>query len=782
MHTTHAAGTRRARLSTSPLRVEELEDRSLWATAVLAGTALTVTGGPGDDRIRLYSDGTSLHVLEGTVDLGPFALSAVATIEVDTSPGANDTVVVDPNLTQQLTLNGRGATNKLVAGGGLSTLIAGPGRNDLFGSQTAANTFNAAGNGPNNLYEVRPTDVVFPNPADAILPNLPPGTTAAIAQLTAGDVNALLSRAAAASASTDAIIAIVDRNGNILGVRVENGVSPLVTGNTNTLVFAVDGAVALARTAALFANDQAPLTSRTIQFISQSTITQREVESNPSVTDPNSTLAGPGFVAPVQIGGHFPPGINDTPEVDLFNIEYTNRDTSIGANGQVMADRFNIDTAFVPQGATLSAPNSYGYVSGLEPNAQPRGIATLPGGIPIYKDGHLVGGIGVFFPGTTGYATAENSSLSATYDPTKPDRSLEAEWMAFAAVGGATLSVDGTPTSPVGTLGGVGLPAGISGDPVGRIDLNTIQLPTFGPGGSVLGPQALQREGAAVGRGNPNDGINLPVAAGANPSTALPGQAVPSGWLVVPHDGDGITAQQVTSIITQGIIQSDQTRAQIRLPIGTRAQFVFAVSDKDGNIVGLYREPDATVFSIDVAVAKARNAAYYNNAAELQSVDQLPGVAAGTAFTARTFRYLAEPLYPEGIDGSPPGYFSILTDDPGIDPKTGLETGPALPAIDYYGSVSGYVAFNPRANFHDPYNPNNQNGVVFFPGSAALYAPGSKALIGGLGVSGDGVSEDDVTTVSAESGYDAPIPLRIDNVAFRGVTLPYQQFNRNPDA
>ena len=52
------------------------------------------------------------------------------------------------------------------------------------------------------------------------------------------------------------------------------------------MVFAIDGAVSLARTGAYFANDQAPLTSRTIQEISQTTITQREVQSNPDVPDP----------------------------------------------------------------------------------------------------------------------------------------------------------------------------------------------------------------------------------------------------------------------------------------------------------------------------------------------------------------------------------------------------------------------------------------------------------------------------------------------------------------
>ena len=254
-----------------------------------------------------------------------------------------------------------------------------------------------------------------------------------------------MQRAAAASASTDAIIAIVDRNGNILGVRVESGVDPNITGNTSNLVFAIDGAVSLARTGAFFANNQAPLTSRTIQNLSQSTITQREVESDPNIPDPNSTARGPGFVAPVGVRGHFPPNVASTPQVDLFEIEHTNRDGTFapvpdnikGTPDDVrLAQRFNIDPAFVPPGQSLVPPDSYGFLSGLLPGAQSRGIATLPGGIPIYKNGQVVGGIGVFFPGTTGYATEENSSLSTTYNPALPDRSLEAEWMAFAAVGG----------------------------------------------------------------------------------------------------------------------------------------------------------------------------------------------------------------------------------------------------------------------------------------------------------------------------------------------------------
>src|SRR5207253_2548447 len=228
--------------------------------------------------------------------------------------------------------------------------------------------------------------------------------------LTKFEVDQLLQRAAAASASNDAIIAVVDRGGRILGVRVEAGVSLAVTGNIATLTFAIDGAVSLARTGAFFANNQAPLTSRTIQFISQSTITQREVESNPNVPDLSSPNRGPGYVAPVGLGGHFPPNVVNTPPVDLFGIEHTNRDSIVHpgpdhikgtADDIVLRSRFDADQAFIPPGVSLVPPESYGFVSGLMPNAQSRGIATLPGGIPVYKNGQLVGGIGVFFPGAT---------------------------------------------------------------------------------------------------------------------------------------------------------------------------------------------------------------------------------------------------------------------------------------------------------------------------------------------------------------------------------------------
>jgi uncharacterized protein GlcG (DUF336 family) len=772
-------------------------------------------------------------VSDGGQVRGLFASAAVANITVNAN-GFSNYVQVDNAVTQPATLNGGPGNNYLIAGGGATTLVSGTGVNRLVGGN-GADTFIATqgdntiedGNGPSTVtlapdaatvntgrlgnltpqpgnplvnrtgrdkilgFMDRMTVTGLNPPIDrdlraAVTPpdlsstlGLPPSPNVT---LTAAQVGQLLNRAAAATAFDNAIVAIVDRGGNVLGVRVEGGVSPAITGNTEKLVFAIDGAIAEARTGAFFANNQAPLTSRTIQFISQTTITQREVESDPSILNQNSTLAGPGFVAPIGIQGNFPPGVPFTPQVDLFNIEGTNRDTTLhpiyDANGNVVSfqavpTRFNVNPAFVPPGQSLQPPNSYGFISGLEPTAQPRGIGTLPGGIPLYENGVLVGGIGVFFPGTTGFADEENSSLGSNYNPNKIDLSVVAEYIAFATAGGAPGF-----GFPIGTLNGVPALPGFSlpSGPTARIDLGGITLPLFGPPGSN-GTQLLVQFGNSLGLGNANSGTNQKVDPVGD--TLKNGTFVPEGFLVTPHAGTTMTAAQVQQVIVQGVEQAEVTRAQIRLPLNTNVKMVFSVADpKTGEILGLFRMPDATVFSIDVAVAKSRNVSYYADPTQLQAVDQVQGETPGTAFSSRTFRYLALPFFPEGINGSPPGPFSILQ-VAGTSNVTGLNTGAPVPASAYFTNVLGHNNFFPQTNFHDPNNPLNQNGIVFFPGGVPLYVTGN--LAGGVGVSGDGVDEDDVVTFQSAIGFAPPSTvLTADQTFVRGVRLPYQLFNRNP--
>lgn len=770
-----APATRRHRPAPS---VERLEGRDLLSvTAALVGGVLAVNGDAGNDNISVTLDrpANQLVVRSYAIEVARFASPAVTSIVIDAGAG-NDIVRVGPDVIQPTVIDGGAGNDVLFAGGGQTTLNGGPGRDKLVAGP-GLTVLNGDG-GANVLERVKPTDPAIAGPNDRVLLALPvpPVAMPVVQTLTTAEVDQLIRRASGATLSEDAIIAVVDRGGNLLGLRVEGGVNPAVAGSIDTLVFAIDGAISKARTAAFFANNQAPLTSRTVQFISQSTITQREVESYPSITDPNSPWRGPGFVAPVGIKGHFPPNVPFTPQVDLFLIEHTNRDSLVApgpdnikgtADDITLPSRFNVPTEFIPPGQEINPPESFGLISGMRPNAQSRGIATLPGGIPIYKEGQLVGGIGVFFPGATGFATEENSSLSATHDPSKPDRSLEAEYMAFAAVNGAPkLGL------PIGDVAGVAPVAGIElplTPENQRIDLVGITLDIVGPNG-VKGPEQLFRYGRALPEGNPDSGTNQ----GFTTQAGLP---VPEGWLVVPHDGDGITAAEVERLITQGIQQATRTRAAIRLPLNSETKMVFAVADRSGNIVGLYRMPDATVFSLDVAVAKARNVAYYANPTLLQPADRLPEVPPGTALTNRSFRYLALPRYPEGIDGRPPGPFSILT-DPGTDPNTGLMTA-RLPA-SVHQSVQGFDAFNPGTNFRSTTNPANRNGIVFFPGSAPLYRD-STLLIGGFGVSGDGVDQDDVVTFMGAKGFEPSPTLRVDNVFVRGVRVPYQKFNRNPE-
>ena len=724
--------TGRLNLSLRRLSVERLEPRCLLAaTATLAGALLTVTGTPDRDNIHVSLDGaTNQLVVRSFADvIGRFNNAAVATISISTGAG-DDIVTIDKNVLQPATIDGGSGHNILTGGGGPTILVGGSGQDKLTAGPGI--TTLLPDGGVNRLLGVKPVDTAVPGPMDLVSFALPivtdPVPTPSI--LTTGDVNTLLQRASAATPSTDAIIAIVDRGGHLLGLRVEGGVSPTITGNAHNLVFAVDGALAEARTAAFFANNQAPLTSRTVQFISQTTMTQREIESDPSITNPNSTLRGPGFVAPIGIKSHFPPGVMNTPQVDLFGIEHTNRDSLIlpGAdNIKGTPDDITVGTRFnapFDPGKMIDAPESYGFISGLERGAQSRGIGTLPGGIPIYKNGQLVGGIGIFFPGKTGFADEENSALNSNYDPTKPDRALEAEYIAFAAVGGLPQLGQG-----IGTIAGIAPVAGVS-LPFGRIDLVGITLDIFGPGGR-MGSDRLIEEGQALGVGTPS-GTNRPVDVANN--TLRAGTPVPDGYLVSPRDGVGITAAEVQTIIQNGIATANTTRAAIRLPLSSPTKMVFAVADLNGNIVGLFRQPDATFFSIDVAVAKARNVAYYSSP-RLQPIDQLPGVPVGTALTNRSFRYLTLPFFPEGIDTAPPGPFSILN-------ETTLANGASGKPASSFQTVQGFDSFNPQTNFHQPFNLN-QDGIVFFPGSAPLYkvVNGQKVLVGGLGVSGDGVDQ-----------------------------------------
>ena len=239
------------------------------------------------------------------------------------------------------------------------------------------------------------------------------------------------------------------------------------------------------------------------------------------------------------------------------------------------------------------------------------------------------------------------------------------------------------------------------------------------------------------------------------------GSLPPENYLVGPNAGAELSKSDVAEIIGTAVGTANMTRAVIRLPSGSRARMTIAVADLDGTILGLFRMHDGTVFSTDVAASKARNVIWFSTA----GVRDLPGVPTGTAITNRTISFGAQPLFPSGIDGSGDGpFFQLYLKD----------------------------TANPCTQGSDPGAPNtnNMSGIVFFPGSLPLYRNG--VLVGGLGVSGDGVSQDDFVTAGAVNeacgfggpcgvpDFQAPLNIRADQVVIRNVRLPYLKFPRNP--
>ena len=583
--------------------------------------------------------------------------------------------------------------------------------------------------------------------------------------LTTAEVGALLSRAAAATASDNAIIAVVDRNGTILGVRVEGGVDPTLLATPATKDFAIDGAVAEARTAALFANDTAPLTSRTIQEISQTTITQREVESDPNLAAVpiTSPLSGPGFVAPIGTGGHFPPNVARIRRRSTSSASST--PTATASSPTASASR-RASTS-IRRSCRPAKPSRRRFPTANRscPPAPPpaaRGTrpplpcssraasAPCPAASRSTSTARSSAASASSSPAPPDTPTRRTRSSASNYNPALPDLTTEAEFIAVAAAGGSKQA-----GVTVGALGGIPALPGFD-IPFPRIDLGGITLDTIGPGG-IAGPQNLLKYAQAhfnIGGGNPASGANQPVNSAA--ATLLPGKQVPSGWLVTPHASavaGGLTAAQVTQIINQGIATANATRAQIRTP--RRQHRSHGLRRRRHQRQHPRPVPDAR--RDRVLHRRRRRQGPQRRLLRLQPSscrqDQLPGVPVGTSFSNRTFRYLAAPRYPISVQDAPPGFFSSLN-DPNISRTTGLQTGPALPP-SAYNSILLHDSFFPNSNFHDPNNPQFQNGIVFFPGSAGVYVNGG--FVGGFGVSGDGVDQDDFVTSGGIAGFDAPV-------------------------
>jgi uncharacterized protein GlcG (DUF336 family) len=182
---------------------------------------------------------------------------------------------------------------------------------------------------------------------------LPPGPPPETETLSQADVQMVVEAAATAAQSDAMAIAVVDRLGRILAIYVGPSAPATSEGNFGGLIPTADLAVALARTGAFFSNDEAPLSSRTVRFIS---------------------------------GIHFPPGVANTANAALYGIENTNRGCNLA---------MSLDTMVPPATTIAGASPGYGIITGKADLNDSIATAVNPGGVPIFKNGQEVGGVGV---------------------------------------------------------------------------------------------------------------------------------------------------------------------------------------------------------------------------------------------------------------------------------------------------------------------------------------------------------------------------------------------------
>ena len=373
------------------------------------------------------------------------------------------------------------------------------------------------------------------------------------------------------------------------------------------------------------------------------------------------------------------------------------------------------------------------------------GLSADPGGLPIYKDGLAAGGIGI-----------EGDGLyTVDRDPTDNDQPFE-EVIAASAIRGFEA------------------PAGIRGD---TILVDGIRLP-FSNITTPLVPSTAASIAGSVISAAPASEFVPQVLAG------ISGEVSPRffPFIAGTAPGSGLTAADVQTIISRAAQQANITRGAIRQPLGSNARVTIAVVDAAGVVLGVFRQQDAPVFGFDVAVQKARSAAFFssaNAAAALRAagfgsyVDR--AIADGMrldgsiAFSDRAIGFLHRPFFPDGIDNSAAGSFSTS-----IENWSPFNVGLQLDLVrtNFLAALAGPVASCTSI-------PGLANGIQIFAGSVPLYKNG--VLVGAIGISGDGIDQDDLIAAAGANGFSPPVGVRSDQFFVRGVRLPFLKFPRSPN-
>ena len=591
--------------------------------------------------------------------------------------------------------------------------------------------------------------------------------TTSPANLTQADVGTIISQAVqeATARGVGATIAVTDRVGNVLGLfqmstaattfTIRSGLvdTPSISGLENLAVLpSTYAAISKAITGSYLASEGNAFSTRTASQIIQE---------------------------------HFNPGIANLPGGPLFGVQFS----------QLPCSDLVTDAA--------------GPGVGVGPQRAPLGLSADPGGFPLYKNGHPVGGIGVI----SDSLYSLDRDIGINDNGSRNDANYDDESIAIAGQFGFAPPVD----RQANRITVIGNTLRYSDTDVADLSTDPESAPSFasinGISGNLVDDASVASanqqnyyiaangllDGSTFGAANSGvesadsidaalfpglDAFVLTNGAGANRYPPIDGVAIAGN--------NQLTAAEVTQLLRSALGVANQARAQIRRPLDSQARVTISVVDTDGNIVGIARTRDAPLFGTDVSLQKARTATFFsstdaatvidaeNNVTYLNAnasasavvidfsdyisdlrtfVGDATALANGIAFADRSGGNLSRPFYPDGIDANTNGPFSKAFDP---DTPSNNTWSPFSDGIQLDLVLNQLVAHlatgaNPTSCTG---NARLANGIQIFPGSVPIYRNG--VLIGGIGVSGDGIEQDDM--ISFLGTFRASVALTGDGI------------------
>jgi uncharacterized protein GlcG (DUF336 family) len=422
----------------------------------------------------------------------------------------------------------------------------------------------------------------------------------------------------------------------------------------------------------------------------------------------------------------------------------------------------------------------------IGPKRSPLGLSADPGGFPLYKNGVVVGGIGVMADGSYSFdpeiqdidsddeeaiALAATQGFAAT-DDIRADRiTVDGTSLRFSDAGLANLRSNPASAPAFASLvPGAGTLITVNGYYVGAAVLPGQAYGTEASGIRAATPAEFANPDAFV-LTNGSGSNRYPILAGTSPA------------------GAQLTAAEVRAILEEAFKIMSAARAQIRRPLDSRAQVSISIVDTSGSVLGLVRSPDAPIFGTDVSLQKARTAMFFSAAFAGTDLSANPSadVAANVpraraffndpaaltgqhAFTDRANGNISRPYFPDGELGRGPGPFSRPIAE--FNPfSTGLQSALVLNNIlTHVGFVLGNPLDTPQQCTQNPVPSRLANGIQIFPGSVPIYR--GNTLVGGIGVSGDGIDQDDmISFLGLHNGglrlggiNNAPAAIRSDQI------------------